>query len=222
MAHAFRRCRCSLHAPVRSSRHFADISSLRRNAVLVSAVSSVSAASVRCSVYARIRAWGFGVAAQPVARVDRPPAALAGTLRASRCGGRSATALGGTMTERVQLQCRYHTSHEWIGMTPYQRLMQFASAGALPRRQSGPQRIWPVSLRFDGMRCSSGRCRRCEPAESGVAFARVSVGVFWRLPPNNRVNRTAHQRRCACWWVPSALRAPAAGYAEPLGHGPKP
>jgi hypothetical protein len=81
-------------------------------------------------------------------------------------------------------------------------------------RQSGPQGISPASLRFNGMRCLSLRLCRHEPPGSGVAFAPVSVVGFWRLPPNNRVNRTAHQRRCALWWVPSALRAPAAGYAE--------
>jgi hypothetical protein len=118
------------------------------------------------------------------------------------------------MTERIQLQCRHRMSHKWIGMSPYQRLMQFAAAGVFPRRESGPPYIWPLSLRFDGMRCSSLRFRRGDPPQSGVAFARVSVRSVLALPPNNRVNRTAHQRRCACWWVPSALRAPAAGYAE--------
>ncbi len=36
------------------------------------------------------------------------------------------------------------------------------------------------------------------------------------MTPNHRVNRTAHQR---CWWVPSALRAPASGYAERYAPG---
>jgi hypothetical protein len=91
------------------------------------------------------------------------------------------------------------------------RLMHFAAAGALTMRQSGPPGISPASRRFNAMRCSSQRFRRFQRPQSGVAFASVSVGTFRRLPPNNRVNRTAQQRRC---WVPFALRAPAAGYAE--------
>jgi len=47
----------------------------------------------------------------------------------------------------------------------------------------------------------------------GVVFSEaeavfVSEGVLSGLPPNKRLNRTAHQR---CWWVPVALCAPAAG-----------
>jgi hypothetical protein len=158
----------------------------------------------------------YAVAAQQPREPDRPPAALrllVGPLVAALLGGRLRGTLGGTMAQRSELQCRHHAWKKSIGMNVHQRLIHLANAGALAARQSGPLRIWPVSLRFDGMRCSSLRFRRCEPPESGVAMARVSVAELWRLPPNNRVNRTAHQRRCACWWVPSALRAPAAGYA---------
>ena len=76
--------------------------------------------------------------------------------------------------------------------TDLQRLMQLAAAGALAMRPSSPPDIPPAFLRFNGMRCPSQGFRRCEPTESGVAFARVSVSGFWRLPPNKRVNRTAH------------------------------
>jgi hypothetical protein len=118
------------------------------------------------------------------------------------------------MAERVELQWRRHASKKPIGMNVHQRLMHLPAAAAFPGDQSGPPGIWPVFLRFNGMRCSSPGLRRYEPAESAVAFARVSLGEFFGLPPNNRVNRTAQQRRCARCWVPFALRAPAAGYAE--------
>ena len=118
------------------------------------------------------------------------------------------------MAERSELQCRHHAPKKPIRMKVHQRLMPFVAAGALAMGQSVPSHISPVFLRFSGMRCSSLRFRRFEPPQSGVAFGCVSVRWVLGLPPNNRVNRTAHQRRCACWWVPSALRAPAAGYAE--------
>jgi hypothetical protein len=127
-----------------------------------------------------------------------------------RSGRPSATSLGGTMAQRSEPRCRHHASKEPVGMNVHQRLMHSAAAGALARQQSGPSHISPVSLRFDGLWCSSQRLCGGERPKFGVAFARVSVGVFCRLPPNNRVNRTAQQRRCACWWVPSALRATAA------------
>jgi hypothetical protein len=114
----------------------------------------------------------------------------------------------------LEIQCRYHASTKPIGMNVHQRLVHFAAAGALAMRQSGPPDIWPIFLRFTGMRCSCPRFRRCEPRQSGAALSPVSVSRFLRLPPNNRVNRTAHQRRCACWWVPSSLHSSAAGYAE--------
>jgi hypothetical protein len=159
----------------------------------------------------------LAVAAQQPREPDRPPAALrllVGTLRASRSGGPSATSLGGTMAQRSELRCSHHASTKPIGMNVHQRLRHLAAAGALARRQCDSPRIWPISLRFGGLRRSSLRVRRFEPSESSAAFSPVSVRWFMRLPPNNRVNRTAHQRRCACWWVPFALRAPAAGYAE--------
>ena len=102
-------------------------------------------------------------------------------------------------------------------MNAHQRHMHFAAAGALPMRQFGPPHVLPVSLRFNGMRSSP--LRFLEPPQSGVAFARVSVRSFLGLPPNHRVNRTAHQRRCACWWVPSSLRSSAAGYPERCASG---
>ena len=144
-------------------------------------------------------------------RADGWQAVLASSLRPAAFARRSCTTLGGTMAERSELQCRHDTSKKSIGMNVYQRLMRFAAAGAFARRQSGPSHISLASLRFNGMRCSSPRLRRYGTLVSGVAIAPVFVTGFWRLPPNHRVNRTAHQRR---WWVPSALRAPAAGYAE--------
>jgi hypothetical protein len=218
-ADAFCRCWCSRHAPVRSSRHFAGISSLQRNAVLVSTVSSCREQIELSGVaFARVSVRSlFGL--PPNNRVNRTAHQrrcacwwVPSSLRSSAAG--YAEPLGGTMTECAQLQCRHHASHKPIDMTTRRRHMHFAAAGPIPERHIGPPGISPASLRFNGMRCSSVRFHRCEPPQSGVAFARVSMGVFWRLPPNHRVNRTAHQRRCACWWVPSALRAPAASYAE--------
>ena len=54
--------------------------------------------------------------------------------------------LGGTMAERVELQCRHHASHKSIDMTEHPRLMYFAAAGALTTRQSGPPRILQMAL----------------------------------------------------------------------------
>ena len=115
------------------------------------------------------------------------------------------------MALRFELQCWHHASKKPIGMNVRQRLMHLAAAGALPTCRSGPPRIWPLSLRFAGMRCSSPGFRRCEPVEFDVSFAGISVGGFWGLPPNNRVNRTAGKR---CLPVRFGLRPTPAGYAE--------
>jgi len=98
-----------------------------------------------------------------------------------------------------------------------QARMDGMSAGGRARCDVRGTRL--VSLRCNGMRCSSLRFRRCAQPLVGVAYpegegVHMSVRSLLGLPPNNRVNRTAHQRRCACWWVPSSLRSSAAGYAE--------
>lgn len=121
------------------------------------------------------------------------------------------------MGQRPELQCWHHASKKPIGMNVRQRLSHVAAAGALPTRRCGPPDISPISLRFNGMRCTCARFSRCEPPRSGAAYPRVSVGRVLQSPPNKWLERTAQQRRCACCWVPSALRAPAAAQPQRLG-----
>ena len=113
-----------------------------------------------------------------------------------------------------ELQSWHHASRRPIGMNVHQRLLHLAAAVALTMRQSGPPDISPVFLRFSGMRWSSLRFRRCEPPRSGVALASVTARVVLALPPNQCLEPTAQQRRCACCWVPSSLRSSASAQAR--------
>jgi len=118
-----------------------------------------------------------------------------------------------------------------IGMTVHGRLTHFRATGGRIQRQCGPHafgRHLFASPKFGHTHTSQSlRSGHVQAALSGVALHRVrsrghmrvvvspeveavfiSEGVFSELPPNKRLNRTAHQR---CWWVPVALCAPAAG-----------
>jgi len=116
-------------------------------------------------------------------------------------------------------------------MTSHRRLIHFAAAGAPTKRQWVFTHLADISsLRRKAGRAPTSlslrsghvladlsavglnRVRSCSHVH-GVLYSEaeavfISEGVFLRLPPNKRLNRTAHQR---CWWVPVPLRAPAAG-----------